>query len=617
MRVLKLLTTCFVVFLLALTSLQITGLRTLDNEYTTPVGFKTSETNSEFFFTEFTSEFDNKIKNSDNKPSPPELKRELLPIDEFYVGNDDFSGYYNTTAELIFESANAYFYVETDVIVDRGLSHVENRVNALQDTFETSIYGNVTTYFGNIEGQLGNIGDGKLLILMCFLSNAAGYFAAENEYSQAYLDSHGMSEYKSNEWEMFYYDWDAADPATLSHELQHLIQYNHKASYADRWFDEGCAQLAEYLSYMLTETNLTGFEDYYFRYESDDSLIWWNYWSDEGKDVRIDYGGAYTFVFYLFEQLGFSAINYIISNSSSTVECISSLLQPYNMTFNDFFLNWQLALLLDNQTLNPQYGFQNLDFTIESLVTIDKDYHINIDVPYYGFYTLTLDYTEENFDTTINIEPGTTSGYVFVYMDDDEIVQIDKGETTNLTLFFPQTTEYTEILVSLAKVEDTQPSISGDFGLGEFAEAEIVSINPLKLHINTPDFQRDNSLIISELDITFLNGTSIVDGSAEDIVSIEIYKTGFSEIYILEYDLTLYNGWGCTIDLAGYEKGYYLVKLVVTSSDYFYSNDIYNFYLIEDIPEKTSWSYIFSILPIIFVVIIVRIRKRLSSKVKI
>ena len=218
-------------------------------------------------------------------------------IESFHILDNSLSDYTSINAELISQSPHAYFFVQTNLISAFGRETIDSVVASEKDIFENKIFFNETDVFGSVEGSLGTIGDGKTIVLFANLpSGIAGYFDPMNEYTQDYLNNNGMSDYKSNEWEMVYLDYLERFETTLAHEFQHLIHYNHDP-YESRWFDEGCSELAG----LLTGTqpfywnNITPFAESYYRYHPQDSLVYWNFWSENGLDVRNDYGGAYLF----------------------------------------------------------------------------------------------------------------------------------------------------------------------------------------------------------------------------------------------------------------------------------------------------------------------------------
>ncbi|MHA1667754.1 MAG: hypothetical protein ACTSUR_03770 [Candidatus Heimdallarchaeaceae archaeon] len=97
-------------------------------------------------------------------------------------------------------SSNAYYFVETGIITAYALEYTQNFISSELEKFENKIYSIETAIFGDIAGNLGNIGNGKIIILYANLpSGWAGYFDPSNEYSQVYLDSISLDNRFSNE----------------------------------------------------------------------------------------------------------------------------------------------------------------------------------------------------------------------------------------------------------------------------------------------------------------------------------------------------------------------------------------------------------------------------------
>ncbi|MHA1418226.1 MAG: hypothetical protein ACTSVO_04515 [Candidatus Heimdallarchaeaceae archaeon] len=132
--------------------------------------------------------------------SEPKLSYVLDDIRSFYCLSDDLTSYRTLSAQAISISNHAYFFVEQGIISAYGYDYILNIMNEQKDIFENQIFPVESSVFGNIEGNLGNIGDGKAIILFANLpSGIAGYFDPFNEYSQSFLDGQGLSAIKSFE----------------------------------------------------------------------------------------------------------------------------------------------------------------------------------------------------------------------------------------------------------------------------------------------------------------------------------------------------------------------------------------------------------------------------------
>ena len=518
-----------------------------------------------------------------NKPISADLTQiQLAPefVEQFFVLNDDFH-YQSISAELIVENDHSYFYVQESLISVYGREQVEAAINEEKQRFEEKIYNESIETFGNIEGSLGNIGNGKIIVLIANLpTNVAGYFDPVNEYSQEFLDSNGMGEYKSNEWEMIFLDYNEKYETTLAHEFQHLIHYNHDANEA-RWFDEGCSELAGYVTNCQPESweNVTIFAKTHFKYHSDDSLVYWNYYSSEGRNVRIDYGGSYLFLHYLYEQMGKEEVKEMIDDSLPAIRSISSELQKLNRSFNDLYMDWITALILDNQTIDSRYGFENMDYQINPLKTINGEYSGNIYAPYYGAYTVSLRYTDKKYETTIINKENKRIGVVAIYKEEGEVVRIEQYTTTDSALFFLPVSNYSEVILSFSYLDTEQPAITGAFGTGDIAKIEIRNIDPFYLSITNPAILKNSThLSIYGLNVLFLNGTDIHYGSDNDSVTVEIGKDYSSLInQELEFNPVKYLGWGSSIDISSLLPGNYYVDLIVSTGEYYFKKRIYTF----------------------------------------
>ena len=446
------------------------------------------------------------IINPSNLPvsSPTHLSYSDGDIESFYILDDSLSDYTTISAELISQNSHAYFFVQTNIISAFGRETINNVVASEKDIFENRIYFNETEVFGSVEGSLGTIGDGKTIVLFANLpSGIAGYFDPMNEYTQEYLNDNGMSDYKSNEWEMVYLDYLERFETTLAHEFQHLIHYNHDP-FESRWFDEGCSELAG----LLTGTqpfywnNITPFADMYYRYHPQDSLTYWNFWSEGGLDVRNDYGGAYLFLVYLYEQLGSSVLSTIVNDTFHAVITLSDILSGYGMTFNDFFLDWQTALLIDDQSIDSRYGFNCLDFTVNFLKTISAEHSSIIHAPYYGHYSVRLNYSYDKFETSIVNLDGRRIGFTVVYFEGNQIAEVIQTITTNSSLLFLSDSDFDEIYLAFSLLDLDQPSITGAFGTGSITRIQIKNVDPFYLTVTSPTFVK-NSTHLTIYDILY------------------------------------------------------------------------------------------------------------------
>jgi len=98
------------------------------------------------------------------------------------------------------------------------------------------------------------------------------------------------------------------------------------------------------------------------------------------------------------------------------------------------------------------------------------------------------------------------------------------------------------------------------------------------LLINEPLIDYNAShLSISNLTITFANGTDISQGDAEDNVTIEIINNAnFSESYSVTYN-NVSHCWETVIYVYYFSPRRYFVNLTVTTENYYYNNTIFSY----------------------------------------
>ncbi len=503
--------------------------------------------------------------------SPSTLSYVLDDIRSFYCLANDLTSYRTLSAQAVSISDHAYFFVEQGIISAYGYDFILNVMDEQKEIFENQIYPVEYSVFGNIEGNLGNIGDGKVIILFANLpSGIAGYFDPFNEYSQSFLDSQGLSIYKSNEFEMVILDFLERFETTLAHEYQHLIHFNHDQDELT-WFDEGCAELAGYLTNtMPTEwDNLSYFARNYFQYSYDDSLVFWNYLSSGGNDVRIDYGGAYLFLLYFYEQFGSGVLTTIVNDTYSSIVSLSTFLSTVNLTFNDFFFNWQLSLFLDHLSLSNSLSFTNLDFSLSPLSFVSDETVKYYSIPYYGFYSVLVDISSTSFDIVLINSQRKNIGITLFFFSGTNLIDFQWFTTSNSSIDVVTTPSTTSILISLSHIDEFYPLKAGNNGLGDFVPISLQTINPFQLHYSYPTIlQNKTHFSLYDLHILFLNGTDIFFGGETDLVVISVIGSISNDSWFPVFDLGNYFGWGGCWSLSSLLPGSYDLFLNITTGNF-------------------------------------------------
>jgi hypothetical protein len=335
----------------------------------------------------------------------------------------DKSTWVTTIAELVKITADAYIYVQT---VDTGNNTVLvggggvgagyiTQTDADDIALEFSnIYSTNRSVFGN-EPALGIDGDSHVTILLLdidstyddYLINGtqwwtaswtAGYFFSADTFTDAsiqpanhsnerkiiYIDTYPTIEHGSYDFGTSTMDpipttdhsgdlggtlldeGAGASYATLAHEFQHMIHYEHDPD-EETWVNEGCSGFAEF----ITGNGIPGAVGPFIANSSDSLTAW-------GSQV-IDYGNTFLFMLYLYEQLGSvnSTITGLVQDTANGTTGVSNALGA--TTFSDFFKDWLIANYFDDTTLAPQYGYTNV--TISNYSTGDTRDGIDPETP--------------------------------------------------------------------------------------------------------------------------------------------------------------------------------------------------------------------------------------------
>src|SRR5258708_9608551 len=161
-------------------------------------------------------------------PANYEVEQEL----KFNASNLDTNANFQIQAKLIYETTNAYFFVQDGINVDL------QAVKTMVDTFQNKIYPTDREFFGS-EWTPGVDDDPHLYILYAggLGSTVAGYYSSVDEYSHLALKY-------SNEKEMFDVNADNQRPGdpylmgVLAHEFQHIDHWAHDKN-EEPWMNEG------------------------------------------------------------------------------------------------------------------------------------------------------------------------------------------------------------------------------------------------------------------------------------------------------------------------------------------------------------------------------------------
>jgi len=146
---------------------------------------------------------------------------------------------------------------------------------------------------------------------------------------------------------------------TLAHEHQHLLQFRVDSN-ERRWLNEGLSQLAEHLNgfdpQAIGISNVSRFlaaPDHYL-----------SGWLFDDRDVARNYGAAYLFLVYLYEQFGLEFINAVATSELDGLASVQAALARLDGApgVDAVFADWMLANLLDDPYVGDgRYYYRTLD----------------------------------------------------------------------------------------------------------------------------------------------------------------------------------------------------------------------------------------------------------------
>ncbi len=310
--------------------------------------------------------------------------------------------FYETTATLLAVGEYSLVFMENSCITELGELVALGKTETIRDEFDSTIYPRITELAGHPNGTLGDIdGDPRIVIL---LANCAHYYSERNELQFDY----------SNLCEMIYVHYRIQLMNVVAHEFHHLIWFNNEWD-EPQFILEALAEYAMYYAgYLEPYDNLTPHVGAFLPHP-EDSLLYWNMYSDDGLSVAIDYGSAYLFAFYIAEQYGVEILRNLIAEPTDGPNGIEAALQTagFDLTFNELYMNWITALTIDEIGFsNNLYGFENLDARITQYIPVGVLPLLNqrITLRYYGFHIHKLQYPPDSFTVQIRKPSNQTIG---------------------------------------------------------------------------------------------------------------------------------------------------------------------------------------------------------------
>lgn len=312
---------------------------------------------------------------------------------KFFLILDDAFGFYRVRAfNLMGETPLAQLWVQTSLAWPAGDLRATpvvtcDQVAYMLGQYGDNIYPTETDFFGPPNELTG--GDAFLDDLLAlppdYYADAAGrqIILVENIRDANYYDSTyplyiagfftGAFEdyFDRNVMSIDAYDWvnrtgpSGARPflyeGVFAHEYQHLLHADYDAD-EENFINEGMSDFAEFL---------TGYHPALAGHiapaasNPENSLV---VWGDQGDlEILTDYGQAYMFQLYLYEQFGKAFTQALFHEPANGISGVQATIDARHVSrdFPEVFHDWQVALLIDSKKpAGGKYEFKNETFNL-------------------------------------------------------------------------------------------------------------------------------------------------------------------------------------------------------------------------------------------------------------
>lgn len=311
---------------------------------------------------------------------------------KYFLALDDYQGRYVVTAyNLVADGAGAQIWVQANLAWPAGDPRPTpvitcEQVSYMLGEFEGNILPTETDFFGPPMPL-----DGSYAYLPSLLGLPDDYYYDEagrtiimvsNVRDDQYYDPtypYYIAGFYSPSYEVYFdrniitidsLDWanrtgpDGTRPylyeGTVAHEYQHLLHDDYDSD-EDTFVNEGMSDLAEYLTgYGHPDSHVAETAQ-----KPENSLV---VWEDQGDlEILSDYGHAYLFQYYLMEKYGRGFIQAEFHNQGNGMAGIDDTFSEMgiNKTFAETYHDWAVALLIDSNKYQGQYGFSTFDFKLD------------------------------------------------------------------------------------------------------------------------------------------------------------------------------------------------------------------------------------------------------------
>jgi hypothetical protein len=435
--------------------------------------------------------------------------------EQFYAFNFETDKYESVQATLIVVEGGIHVWVQDS---ETANGHITNEV--VQNIKDNLIYRTPAASIDSLAGIIRIVNDtfgqppdfdkdGITDFLIMDIKDGssegegfiAGYFNPLDQYLNG-TSTGGMTISGSNERDILYIDsypgifnngtyrYEAV-LSTVSHEYQHLVQYNYDRS-EESFVNEGLSELSSFLcGYGLRNPSL-------YLLNSDLSLTAWSADIDEALK---HYAKTALWTYYLYEKYGLELIRAIAQNGSAGVTGIRTAISqlPIAASFEQILTGFYYAIILNEFDFNPLYGFQYPALSGLKAVPVRQIYDYPEQVARSQLpYSLNLIQIENGQSLQITIDNTVTGSLLQLYklgIDQNEnIIRVtgsvfEDGDFGNLWnsgyLMSLNTTENQGLLslgfnarqkyyVSSGDINISEPDITINFGLNTIANSFLV-----------------------------------------------------------------------------------------------------------------------------------------------
>ena len=288
--------------------------------------------------------------------------------------------------------ANNLLFPDGDPRNSTGVSMVtDTQVGYLLNQFNTKMYEQEVAFFGApaertgenslVDPELYADGSGRVVILVDNIMDDNFYNPNYPNYIAGYFSSTISDFTDRNVMTIDSMDWanrtgpNANKPymyeGTFAHEFQHLL-HRDSDSAEEKFINEGLSDFAQFLvGYGHADSHV----DFIMENLKNSLTLW-----EDQSDLQVlgDYGIAYLFQLYLYEQYGKEFIQKEFKDQLQGIDSINAVLKELgsDRDFNAVYQDFMLALMLDGkyQGDSKTYNFDSIDLNpnIEAFVNSDS-----------------------------------------------------------------------------------------------------------------------------------------------------------------------------------------------------------------------------------------------------